>query len=144
MAALTIDTIVDRVRSLCVSHPFEFVEAASWASFDLQPDSNIDKVFRIPPPSSQFVNGWFDFTEERTDSMQIWVARKRNGDYDGVRRALLRDVHSLTAAVVRDGAVTSGDYDVRDGGRGHAIQEDRGQDYVTLRLTLPVNFEAAL
>jgi hypothetical protein len=82
-------------------------------------------VFRIPPPSSQSVIGGFAFAEDRTDTLQIWVARKRNGDYDAVRRALLRDVHSLTAAIVRDGAVTSGDYDVPDTGRGHAIAEDR-------------------
>jgi len=142
MAALTADVIVDRVRSIVTSHPFNFAEAESWASFDLQPDTNIDGVVRIPPMVSQFVSGGFDFTEDRTDSMQIWVARTRNGDYDQVRRLLARDVHSLTSAIMRDGAITSGDYDVRDGGRGHAIAEDRGQVYVALRLTLPINFDA--
>ena len=142
MAELTIDVIVDRVRSVCASEPFGFVEAVAWSSFDLQPTTNIDAVFRIPPPSSQFVEGEFGFVEDRRDSMQIWVARKRNNDYDGVRRALLRDVQSLTTAVTRDGLVTSGDYDVPDGGRGHAITDDPTKEYVTLRLTLPVRYEA--
>jgi hypothetical protein len=144
MAPMTMDVIVDRVRSICCSSPFAFTEAVSWADFDLQPEANIDRVFRIPPPSSQFVTGGFAFAEDRTDSLQIWVARTRNGDYNAVRRALLQDVHSLTASVVRDGAVSSGDYDVRDGGRGHAIAEDRGLEFVTLRLTLPINYEAQL
>lgn len=141
---MTADVIVDRVRSICVSHPFNFTESESWNTFDLQPDSNIDGVFRIPPPSSQFVQGGFAYLDDRRDQMQVWVARKRNSDYDGVRRALLRDVHSLTAAIVRDGAVSSGDYDIPDGGRGHAITEDRGQEFVVLRLTLPIQYEAQL
>lgn len=142
--ALTADVIVDRVRSVCAGSPFNFVEAVSWANFDLQPNMNVDEVFRILPPSSQFVQGGFGFTEDRRDQMQIWVARKTNGDYDAVRRALLKDVHSLTAAVTRDALVTSGDYDVPDGGRGHAITEDAGRTYVTLRLTLPLQYEAQL
>lgn len=142
MSALTIDTIVDRVRSICSGDPFGFGEAVSWGSFDLQPATNIDSVFRIPPPSSQFVEDQFGFVEDRRDSLQIWVARKRNNDYDGVRRALLRDVHSLTTAVTRDGLVTSGDYHVPGGGRGHSITDDPTKDYVTLRLTLPVQYEA--
>lgn len=142
--ALTMDAIVDRVRSVCVGSPFAFTEAVSWASFDLQPETNADRVFRMPPPASQFVQGGFGFVEDRRDQMQIWVARKTNGNYDAVRRALLQDVHSLTAAVTRDALVTSGDYDVPDGGRGHAITEDRGQTFATLRLTLPIQYEAQL
>jgi hypothetical protein len=141
---MTADVIVDRVRSVCGGAPFSLVEATAWPDFTRQPDGNIDGVFRIPPMSSQFVNGGFAFYEDRTDSMQIWVARRTNNDYDTVRRTLLKDVHSLTAAIVRDGAITSGDYHIPDGGRGHAIQEDPGHEYVTLRLTLPVNYEAQL
>lgn len=138
---LTMDVIVDRVRSLCAGAPFSFVEAVSWANFDLQPETNIDAVFRIPPPSSQFVQGGFGYLEDRRDQMQIWVARKTNGNYDTVRRTLLKDVHSLTAAVTRDGLQTLGDYDVPDGGRGHAVTEDKGQTFAVLRLTLPIQYE---
>lgn len=140
---MTADVIVDRVRSICCSSPFAFTEAVSWASFNQQPDQNIDQVFRIPPPMSGQVIGGFSFTEDRTDELQIWVARKRNGDYDGVRRALLKDVHSLTAAITRDGLVNSGDYGVLDE-RSHEITEDAGTDYAHLRLTLSVNYDAQL
>jgi hypothetical protein len=136
--------IVDRVRSVCAAAPFGFMEAESWAH--VRPaavDTNIDAVFRIPPPRAS-VRGGFATRGRPTDTLQIWVARKRNGDYDAVRRALLRDVHSLTAAVCAT-AVSSGDYDVPDSGRGHQIhRRPRASEYVTLRLTLPVNYEAQL
>jgi hypothetical protein len=141
---MTADQIVDRVRSVCISDPFGFIEAETWASFDLQPDTNVDGVFRIPPTSSQGVIGGFSYTEDRVDSLQVWVARKRNGDYDGVRRTLLKDVHSLTAAIVRDAHVQSGEYGVLDDGREHSISENSSVEYVTLRLTLPVNYEVQL
>lgn len=144
MAALTADAVVDRVRSICVGSPFEFIEANSWSAWDLQPSTSDDRVFRIMPPSSQNVLGGFAFAEDRTDSMQIWVARRTAADYTAVRRALLRDMHSLTAAIVRDGAIASGDYNVPDAGRGHAIQEERGLEFTSLRLTLPINYEAQL
>jgi hypothetical protein len=144
VAALTADQIVDRVRSVCAGFPFEFGEGVVWDDFDKQPSTNIDKVFRIPPPSSQSVLGGFAFAEERTDTLQIWVARKHRGDHDAVRRVMLRDVHSLTAAVVRDALEDSGDYVVPDEGRGHTIQAESRLEYVTLRLTLPVSYEAQL
>jgi hypothetical protein len=143
MAALTVDQIVDRVRSICAGAPFSLAEAPAWDSFDLVPSTR-DGVFRIPPPSSQVVRERFSMAEERTESLQIWVARKVNGDHAGIRRTLLRDVHSLTSAVVRDGLLVSGDYVVPDEGRGHSIGAPEGKDYAVLRLTLPVNYEAQL
>jgi len=140
---VTSDAIVDRVRSLCVGEPFGFTEATAWHTFDLQPTTNIDKCFRILPPNSQSVLGGFDFYEDRVDSMQIWVSRKHGNDWVGVRRALLRDVHSLTSAVMRDGS-DSGDYAVLDQGRGHSVLVDKGLEYVSLRLTLPINYEISL
>lgn len=143
MAALTADVIVDRVRSVCAGSPFWLQEAVTWASFDLQPSQNLDGVFRIPPPVSDGVIGGFQFAEDRTDLLEIWVARRHNQDFATARQTLLRDVHSLTAAIVRDASVASGDYAVPDGGRAHSI-EAPGTDYLTLRLTLPVNYEAQL
>lgn len=144
MSALTQDVLVDRVRTVCAGAPFLFTEAQTWDTFDLQPDSTIDGVFRIPPPSSEGVAGGFGYVEDRTDSLQIWIARRVTTDEDAVRRTLLRDVHSLTAAVVRDGAVTSGDYCVLDEGRGHTIALIPRANYATLRLTLALNYEAQL
>jgi hypothetical protein len=142
---MTSDVIVDRVRSVCAGAPFYFTEAIAWDSFDLQPTTNVEACFRIPPPTSQSVVGGIGFYEDRTDAMQVWVARKIGGDYQAVRRTLLRDLHSLTAAIVRDAAEASGDYHIPDGGRGHAITPvTANAEYVALRLTLPINYESAL
>lgn len=145
MAATTADAIVDRLRSVCSKPPFEFTEAVAWHTFDLQPSGNADQVFRVHPPSSQSVQGGFGYAEDRTDTVQIWVARKHNQQYAAVRKTLLRDMHSLTAAVVRDAHVQSGDYGIPDEGRGHTVSPDiAGREYVTLRLTLPINYDAQL
>jgi hypothetical protein len=146
MSALTADAIVDRLRSICCAEPFSFGEATSWDTFDLQPTTNLEATFRIPPPASQAIDGSFgDIVDDRIDSFQLWVARKHGGDHDRVRRTLLRDMHSLTAAVVRDGAFNSGDYHVEDSGRGHAIAPaGPGKEFVTLRLTLPIRYECSL
>jgi hypothetical protein len=141
---VTADEIVDRIRSVCASPPFAFVEAIDWDSFDLQPTTNIDGVFRVPPTSSQSVRGGFDFTEDRTDTLQVWVARKHGQDFETARRTLLRDVHSLTAAIVRDAHQVSGEFGVLDEGRGHAIRRDAGAEYLMLALTIPVNYEIQL
>jgi hypothetical protein len=142
--AMTVDLIVDRVRSICVNSPFGFEEAETWASFELQPTTNIDRVFRIPPPVSQHVTGRYDYVEDRVDSMQVWVARKINGQYQAIRRTLLQDMHSLTAAIVRDSAQQSGEYAVPDPGRGHTIGVMDGKEYAVLRVTLPVSYEVQL
>ena len=143
--ATTADVIVDRIRTICIGAPFALVEAQRWDTFELQPTTNIDGVFRIPPPSSQSTSGLFGYAEDRIDTVQIWVARKHNQQWDDVRRRLLQDVHSLTTAIVRDAHQVSGEYGVLDEGRGHSIsgdEEDPNAEYLTLRLTLPVNYEA--
>jgi hypothetical protein len=140
--AITGDFAVDRIRSILARVPFEFTEAEVWESFDYQPQSNADRVFRVLPPASQSVSGKFDYAEDRVDSVQILVGRQHNGDWNAVRKTLTRDMHSITAAVVRD---DSGEFSVPDEGRGHAIaREDSTATYVVLRLTLPIFYEAQL
>lgn len=141
---MTGDQIVDRVRSVCLGPDFSLVEAAHWQSFDYQPSQNDDRVVRVPPMASQRTLGQFGFAEDRTDSLQIWLALRHGGDLDATRRALGQYVHSLTAACVRDAFEQSGDYAVLDEGRGHSIVSDPAKEYVMLRLTLPVNYEAQL
>jgi len=144
MATMSADEIVDRVRSICVAEPFAYAEAPSWDSFNEVPTTAIDRTFRIPPPSSQRNVGRFSYIEDRTDSMQVWVARKYSGDFDAVRRELLIDVNSLTSAIMHDAYQASGDYSIPDEGRGHAIAAVPKGEYVTLRLTLPLTYEVHL
>ena len=143
--ATTLDVIVDRVRSLCVKAPFTYVESARLDRFSLDPahvfgDVSVFMVDTVSQPA----RGGSSFSEERTDLLTVTVGRAINADYDATRRALLRTSHSITAAIVRDGAVTSGAYTVPDPGFRSSIDVDPTAAYLMLRLTLPVNYEAQL
>lgn len=143
--ATTLDVIVDRVRSLCVSAPFEYQESARLDRFEWDPAQGFGDVsyFRVETVS-QPPRGGTSFTEERTDLLTVTVGRAIHADYDAARRALLRSSHSLTAAIVRDGAQASGSYTVPDAGMSSRIEADPTRAYLVLRLTLPVNYEAQL
>lgn len=138
MAAL--DVIRDRVTSLCVSDPFGFIPTATPFSFELQPTGTIDTAFRVTADMGA-VRGWLNYTEERTDPVQIWVARKQTSEPQVTYRQLLTDASALRAAVIRDGL--SGDYDVPDGGASAVIQYEAGKEYAVLRLTVPINYETS-
>jgi hypothetical protein len=139
----TLDVIRDRVASLCASTPFNFLEAETPFSFDLQPSGSIDQVFRLETEGGGVIGG-FNYTEERTDLIQVWLARKQGADPTLTYRTLLADASSMRAAVIRDGATGGGDYDVPDDGAGLSIQHDPGVTFAVLRLTVPVNYEAQL
>jgi hypothetical protein len=145
LMATTLDAIVDRVRSLCLGPPFEFVESARLDRFDWDAAQQFEDVslFRVETVS-QPARGGTSFTEERTDLVTVTVGRAIHGDYDATRRALLRCSHSLSAAIVRDGAAESGIYTVPDGGFASRVDADPTTAYLAMRLTLPVNYMAQL
>lgn len=139
--ATTIDIIRDRVASLCASGTFEFAEAVTPFDFDLQPTGQIDRVFRLEAQSGSVIGG-FNYSEERTDSIEIWLARKQGTDPKTAYRALLTDASSLRAAVIRDGL--NGDYFVPDEGAEFSVQHEKGLEFAVLRFRVPVNFEATV
>jgi hypothetical protein len=137
------DVIRLRLASVCASSPFAFTQAQEPFSFDRQPTGGIDQVFRIES-EGQGVIGGFNFSEERTDLMRIWVARQQAGNPEQTYQRLQVDARSLRAAMVRDGLENGGDYGVPDSGEGVAITNERGKEYAVLRLTVPVNYEASI
>jgi hypothetical protein len=141
--ATTLDVVTDRVRSLLVTAPFAYIEAQTPFSFDQQPVGAIDACFRIVDAGSNKVTVGFAYSETRVDRLDIWVARKFAGDPTAAKRTLTRDMHSITAAIARDGEQISGDYCLDDG-RAHVIRADPGAEYAVLQLTVPVNYEAQL
>lgn len=143
--ATTLDVIIDRVRSLCVADPFAYTEASRLDRFDWDAAQTFGQlsVFRVES-SSQPARGGTGFSEERTDLVTVTVGRAVNADYDDARRMLIRAGHSLTAAIVRDGAETSGSYSVPDQGYTSRVEADPTAAYLTLRVTLPVNYDAQL
>ena len=136
------DVVRNRIASICASAPFNFLEAETPFDFTLQPTSQIDQVFRVTCESDIVVGG-FNYSEERTDRVEIWVARKQAGTPKAAYDALVTDVSSLRAAIIRDGATGGGDYIVPDGA-GFSLQHDDGKEYAVLRVTIPVNYEAVL
>lgn len=143
MSEQTIDAIVNRIASVCAGAPFDFTRAATPFSFALQPTGEIDAVFRLESQSGQIIGG-FNYSEERTDEVRIWVARKLDGDPTKAYERLQCDVSSLRAAVIRDGVSSSGDYHVPDAGADYQIEHEQGHEYAVLQLTLPVNYEAVI
>lgn len=142
--ATTIDVLVDRVRSLCIASPFGLSESVSTEDFTRQPTGRGDQVFRLKARGGP-VKGQIGYVEERTDSLELEVIAAINADYDATRRRLLKTATSLTAAVIRDGHVTSGgEYTVPDGSRTQEVIGQPGASFLTLRLTLPVNYEAQI
>jgi hypothetical protein len=136
-----IDTIRGRVASICETFGFE--PSQTPFSFDLQPNGAMNQAYRLESRSDTVIGG-FNYSEERTDLVTVWVARKYAGDVQATYDRLLVDVSSLRAAVIRDGAVNGGDYIVPDSGSSYQIQRAPGQNYAVLRLTLPVNFEVSV
>ncbi len=143
MSATTLDVIIDRVRSLCVEAPFEYIESVRFDSFDLQPAGAFDGAFRVEGVSHQ-ERGWYNYMTERTDLLTVTVQKAINDDHDDVRRYLTRTAHSLTSAIVQDGAVASGLYAVADRGQVRKINIEDTDQYAVLRVTLPINYEAQL
>jgi hypothetical protein len=139
--ATTIDEIVDRIRSVLVASPFEYVESQSPFDFTQQPVGSIDGAFRVIDRGTPRVKGGFRYSEDRTDSVQIWVAKKFAGEPVNARRTLSRAMSSISVAVTRDGHDTSGEYVVPDDGRSYEIRAEQGAEYAVLQFTLPVNYE---
>jgi len=141
--AQTIDVIRDRIASVCASGPFHFVEAVTPLDFDLNPSQQIDQVFRITSEAGAIIGG-FNYSEERTDLVSIWLARKHRADAPAAYRQLITDASSIRAAVIRDGIQNGGDYCVPQDGSGYQVEQLDGREFLVLRLTIPVNFEATV
>lgn len=143
--SMTQDVIIDRVRSLCVERPFEYFEVARLddEAMEASPNGAIDGAFKVEGQSQQ-ARGQFNYMEERTDLLSVIVAKAITTDLanqNDVRNAMTRASHSLTAAIIRDG-VASGLYGVVDKGVVRRVTANAAQTYLTLRVTLPCNYEA--
>lgn len=136
---MTEDTLIDRVRDVCTSAGY--TEAVGW-DFTRQPTGSITAGAYTVGLSGLASTGGMSFTEEARATIQVAVIRPLDDDYQAARRQALQDGRALLAAIVRDGAVTSGAYAVDDG-RTLTLETPRGANYVLLRLAVPVNFEAA-
>ncbi len=139
--AHTLDEIQGRVTSIVTRAPFSFGLSADPDSFTTTPTTAIDGSCYVGVRTGR-TSGALGLYEVRVDQVDVYVAR-RVTDPLVSRRLFYRDIASLSAAVIRDGAIGGGDYAVEDS-RTYDIKQPKGADYGILRLTLPVNYEAAL
>jgi hypothetical protein len=139
----SLDVLRDRVTSICVADPFGFIPATTPFNFDQQPHGTIDKCFRLTSDIGTVIGGT-SYSEQRTDPITIWLARKMNADAPTTYRQLVTDASSLRAAVIRDGVTGGGDYDVPDGGSSGQVQHQKNTEYAVLRLTIPLNYETSV
>lgn len=140
---MIVTTIRDRIASVCAADPFRWQEAQTPFSFELQPAGQIDDVFRIEVEGGAVIGG-FNFTEDRTDRVSIWVAKSYAGHPRLAYAGLITDCTSLRAAIIRDGHANGGDYSVPAAGAELVIQREGGQQYAVGRLSLPVNYETTV
>jgi hypothetical protein len=134
----TMDVLRDRATSVCAG--LGFVQAQTPFDFELQPTGAIDGVFRLEVQSGSVIGG-FNFSEERTDLITVWVARKQSADPTAAYGLLVTDATSLRAAVIRDGHA-SGEYFVPAEGAVWDVAHEDGREYAVLELTIPANYEA--
>lgn len=132
--------IVARITSLCVSGGL--VESASPFDFAHQPTGAIDGAFRLLMEQESVVGGT-NYTEEQTDLLTLWLARKQSDGLGDAYIQLMADVATLRSQIVRDGARDGGDYAVVDGG-GVSFEHTAGQEFAVARVALPVNYEVEL
>ncbi len=137
---MTEDTLVDRVRDVCLDAGY--TEAIGW-DFSRLPTGSITAGAFTVGLSGLAGQGGMNFTEEARATIHVAVVRPLDNDYQAARRQALQDGRALLSGIVLDGAVTSGDYAVEDG-RTLTTETPKGASYVLLRLSLPVNFEASL
>lgn len=132
--------IVERVTSLCVGAGF--TQSASPFDFVHQPTGTIDGAFRVLMEQDEVIGGT-SYSEEQTDLMSLWLARKQSDGLGDAYIQLMADVATLRAQIIRDGATGGGEFAVLDGG-GVSFEHTAGQEYAVARLALPVNYEVEL
>jgi hypothetical protein len=138
----TLHAIRDRVTSVCVGTPFFYTHAQTPFSFDLEPSSGMAACCRIEASIGSVIGG-FNYSEERTDALTIWLARAHQQRPTETYQDLLTDANSIRSAVIRDGAA-SGEYFVPADGASGTPEQETGREYAVLRMTLPVNYEAVV
>lgn len=138
--ASTRPLIRERITSLLT--PLGYVLHTTPFDFSTMPTGAIDAGVRVEIASQNTLGG-MNFSEDRTDAVTIWFARKLAADPEAAYQQLLEDVDLATSEIIHDGAQGGGDFNVLDG-IDVALSHEAGQEYALARLTLPVNYEVEL
>jgi len=138
--ATTEDAIVDRARAVLAA--LEYDEAQGLDLTRLAAGTH-DRRFTVGY-LGQTPLGQIGLQEEARGALLISLTAATNEDHQPARRALWVGSRAVLAALVEDGAVTSGEYAVEDAGRSVEIVAPPGAAFLECRMRVPINFEAAL
>jgi hypothetical protein len=138
--AQTRSGVLARIVAICEG--LGLVEAVSPFDFTLQPTGTIDGAFRLTVEALETLGGTA-YSEEHTDQVVIWIARKQVDGLHGAYAQLVSDVSAVRSAVVRDGSIGGGEFAVEDGGTV-TVEHVAGQEFAVARIALPVNYEVQL
>jgi len=138
--ATTEAALLARITSVCVSAGYTQAVEQTLAQ---QPLNAIDGAFvlNLFRDTSQ---GGMNFTEEARVVASVELARLKNDDIPAAQSTLSTDFRTLLSAIVRDGALTSGEYAVEDAGLTAEVLAPEGASYLVLRARIPCNYEATL
>lgn len=137
--ATTWPTVSARITSLTVGLGYALSKEPF--SFDLQPDTHLEDVFRIDG-ALDGVEGYLGGDQQENWTATVWIARKGKTDVYAAQRALYLSIDSLTARLMAD--ETAGDYHV--GEQMNAEVQLPGDDlgYVVASVSLPIELERDL
>lgn len=138
--ATTEVAVMARVKTVCEGLGYRVVDDLDIVR---QPQAAADKVVTVRYSASTPIGG-FGFTEEARGAVLVSVLRLVQPTYAAAKDRVWADGRTIYSAVVRDGAVTTGEYAVEDGGQAFEVDAPRGANYLIGRLRVPVNFEAVL
>jgi hypothetical protein len=141
--ATSITSLRARITDLVTTPPWPYTLAPTPDGTTDVPVDALDASIQIEVVSGD-VQGAMGMYETRVDDLVLTVTRLQRGAPQACYDALLTDVNSLSAAIIRDGALNGGDFHVPDAGRGFAVSHTPGAAWSRVRLTLPVDYEVDL
>jgi hypothetical protein len=141
MSDLTLPPVWDRINSVVARTPFAFTQAREPFSFELQPATNLDQVYRVDAELTETI-GYIGPAQCEEWAVTIWLARMHQGKPQTAYRRLQVDCTSLASAWLDD--ALAGDYNV-DGFRSSvALPPEGDAPYLVGQLRAIVDFDRAL
>jgi hypothetical protein len=140
MPATTFPAIWDRINSLVAGAPYNFTQSRDPFSFDQQPETALDLIFRVDADLAQ-TDGYLGYQQAELWHVSVWFARKHKANPQAAYRAAAVDITSLQATLVRDGGLY--DYGVSELAGEVRLPSDDAT-YLVGRITALVDIERAL
>jgi hypothetical protein len=134
--------VQDRVSTICASAPFAYRSSREPFGIDQQPHGDMDKIFTVGMALLD-TEGMIGYHQQERWEVTIGLTRTAKTEPATAYRALVVDVGSLVAALVREGATE--EYFFEDAEFQQDIPDpDETDAMLTAELTGVANFERAV